>query len=120
IPGLVGMEQSYRLAERFPWLHTATKVAKEQGFFHWDLTFAQVFARDGGFDLQVGNPPWVRPRWLEDGVLAEHEPWFRLVEKAPVEIWRTRKARLLEHSKMARSDFLAELAGNSGTVATLG
>ncbi len=50
-----------------------TRIADDQGFFHWELEFAQAFA-NGGFDLQVGNPPWVRPRWDDDAVLAEHDP----------------------------------------------
>ncbi|ROT32522.1 class I SAM-dependent DNA methyltransferase [Micromonospora sp. HM5-17] len=119
LEGLMGMESPLRLEERFPWLHTAIRIAEEQGFFHWELTFAQAFAR-GGFDLQVGNPPWVRPRWDEGGVLAEHDPWFRLAEKVPVEIWNARKKVLTEQSPEARSDFLGELAINSGMVAVLG
>ena len=43
------------------------QIADQQGFFHWELTFAQAFAK-GGFDLQVGNPPWVRPDWDETTV----------------------------------------------------
>jgi hypothetical protein len=46
------------------------RIADQQGFFHWELDFATVFAR-GGFDIQVGNPPWVRPRSDEDALLAE-------------------------------------------------
>ena len=45
--------------EEHPWLHVCREVAERQGFFHWELDFATVFAR-GGFDLQLGNPPWVR------------------------------------------------------------
>ncbi|WP_439381543.1 class I SAM-dependent DNA methyltransferase [Amycolatopsis lexingtonensis] len=70
--------------QRFPWLHEVRNIASEQGFLHWELEFALVFAQRGGFDLQVGNPPWVRPEWKEDGVLAEHEPWFALTEKPKV------------------------------------
>ena len=44
-----------------PWLRVTERIAEQQGFFHWDLDFATVFER-GGFDLQLGNPPWVRPR----------------------------------------------------------
>ena len=44
-----------------PWLVVCERLAARHGFFHWELDFAPVFAR-GGFDLQVGNPPWVRPR----------------------------------------------------------
>ena len=44
-----------------PWLEVCERIAGQQGFFHWELDFASVFAKGGGFDLQVGNPPWVRP-----------------------------------------------------------
>ncbi len=63
-----------------PWLRTAERVANEQGFFHWELDFAGVFAR-GGFDLQVGNPPWVRPRSDVNALLAEGDPWWQLAVK---------------------------------------
>ncbi|ANS29898.1 hypothetical protein R1CP_26250 [Rhodococcus opacus] len=65
---------------QFPWLYVTQEIAGRQGFFHWELDFAPVFA-EGGFDLQVGNPPWVRPDWDEAGVLAEFDPWWQLAEK---------------------------------------
>jgi hypothetical protein len=63
-----------------PWLIVCERVALQQGFFHWNLDFATVFAR-GGFDLQVGNPPWVRPRSDVDALLAEGDPWWQLAVK---------------------------------------
>ncbi|WP_371152362.1 DNA methyltransferase [Buchananella felis] len=69
------------LAEH-PWLGVCERVAAQQGFFHWDLDFAHVFLQ-GGFDLQVGNPPWVRPDWDENAVYAEHDAWWQLAEKPP-------------------------------------
>ncbi|MGD3152762.1 Eco57I restriction-modification methylase domain-containing protein [Tsukamurella tyrosinosolvens] len=63
-----------------PWLVVAERIAQRQGFFHWELDFAPVFTR-GGFDLQVGNPPWVRPRSDVDALLAEGDPWFQLAVK---------------------------------------
>ena len=72
-----------------PWLTVAESISKTQGFFHWEFDFAPVFV-GGGFDLQVGNPPWVRPDWDEAGVLAEFDPWWQLVEK-PVESLKRRK-----------------------------
>ena len=63
-----------------PWLVVCERIAAEQGFFHWELDFAPVFKR-GGFDLQVGNPPWVRPRSDVDALLAEGDPWFQLAVK---------------------------------------
>lgn len=62
------------------WLHVCENIAADQGFFHWELDFASVFGR-GGFDLQVGNPPWVRPRSDEASLLAEYDPWWQLVNK---------------------------------------
>src|SRR5699024_6759478 len=63
-----------------PWLVVAERIAAQQGFFHWELDFAPAFER-GGFDLQVGNPPWVRPRSDVDALLAEGDPWFQLAVK---------------------------------------
>jgi hypothetical protein len=63
-----------------PWLRVCEQVSGQQGFFHWDLDFATVFAR-GGFDLQVGNPPWVRPKTDVDALLAEGDPWWQLALK---------------------------------------
>src|SRR5699024_10629276 len=50
-----------QIITEFPWVATAQQVAAEQNFFHWELTFGTVFA-NGGVDLQVGKPPWVRTR----------------------------------------------------------
>ncbi|MHA7181624.1 Eco57I restriction-modification methylase domain-containing protein [Arthrobacter sp. MDB2-24] len=66
--------------DQHPWLNVCEETAADQGFFHWELDFASVFAR-GGFDLQVGNPPWVRPRSDEAALLAEGDPWWQLAEK---------------------------------------
>jgi hypothetical protein len=63
-----------------PWLRTCEHVARQQGFFHWPLDFATVFAR-GGFNLQLGNPPWVRPDTDVNALLAEGDPWWQLAFK---------------------------------------
>lgn len=89
IPGETEMdmdEARMAVETRYPWMRVAREIAAEQGFLHWELDFAGVFAGEkGGFDLQVGNPPWVRPEWKEDPVLAEYEPWFMLTEKPKAE-----------------------------------
>lgn len=79
--------------EAHPWLKTATDIAHEQAFFHWDLDFATVMAR-GGFDFQVGNPPWVRPRTDVDALLSEHDPWFNLANKPTQAEKKQRRERL--------------------------
>jgi hypothetical protein len=110
----MNMDPVYRLGERFPWLDTVEDIARDQGFFHWELRFASVFA-EGGFDLQVGNPPWVRPQWDEDSVLAEYEPWFKLTEKASPQEKAVRKHTVLE-SYAACQYLLYERTAISGTL----
>ncbi|MDH6625683.1 hypothetical protein M2271_003494 [Streptomyces sp. LBL] len=119
LPEWMGMERFQWLENRFLWASVAKDVAKAQGFFHWELEFAQVFAR-GGFDLQVGNPPWVRPRWQEDLVLAELEPWFVLADNPSAAEWRLRKEDVLATRAGGQDFLLNELAPHAGSVATLG
>ncbi|MFF4584296.1 class I SAM-dependent DNA methyltransferase [Streptomyces sp. NPDC001388] len=116
LPDLMGMEHFQQLELRFPWAGVAGDVARAQGFFHWELDFAQVFAR-GGYDLQVGNPPWVRPDWQEDSVLAELEPWFKLTQKPSAAEWRARKDEIYKGSDHLY--VLEELCRNSGLTNTL-
>ncbi|WP_037973397.1 hypothetical protein [Streptomyces yerevanensis] len=130
LDGQMGMDSVGKLRFRFPWLDVVADVAGStekdiqaedgHGFFHWELHFAHVFKGErGGFDLQVGNPPWVRPRWEDNQVLAEHEPWFMLTEK-PAKAERTRRRDELLASEKVRGYLRDELASLSGTVAMLG
>jgi uncharacterized protein (DUF433 family) len=41
-----------------PMIGKANAMAMENGFFHWPLEFPDVFEQ-GGFDVMLGNPPWV-------------------------------------------------------------
>lgn len=100
------------------WLGGVREIASREGFFHWELDFAQVFAR-GGFDLQVGNPPWVRPDWLDDVALSEHDPFFSLEDKIPDKSFRTRRAAILTTTS-AEWQYLTELTSWSGTATSLG
>ncbi|NLU79007.1 hypothetical protein HCA58_11600 [Micromonospora sp. HNM0581] len=105
--------------DRFPWLRVVRDIADRQGFLHWELEFALIFAERGGFDLQVGNPPWVRPRWDFDAVMAEYEPWFELADR-PSESDKERCRRDLLTKPDIKAFVLDELTNNSATVALLG
>jgi hypothetical protein len=104
--------------DRFPWLHTVRELAVEQGFLHWELEFALIFTTRGGFDLQVGNPPWFRPHWNESAVLAEHDPWWALAEKASTEDKTANRVQLLETSAV-RDYVLRESTNVAAQVALL-
>jgi hypothetical protein len=112
LPTNMGMEHFSRVREQFPWVQHSIDIAKDQNFFHWELQYAHVF-KDGGFDVQVGNPPWVRPDWNEKLILAELEPWFALVQNPAMKNWMTQKSDALELS-YERSFYLYELAANKG------
>jgi len=62
------------LCERFPRLKLVSQLAEEKRFFHWELEFADIFSVEGGFDLILGNPPWIKIEWEEGDVLGDYEP----------------------------------------------
>jgi hypothetical protein len=71
------------LFENFPRLKQAQDIANQQKFFHWELVYADIFAarptateqtQQGGFDLVLGNPPWLKIEWQESGILGDHNP----------------------------------------------
>ena len=78
--GLAGARKVQSVIDEHEWLTVVQEMAKAQGFFHWELDFATVFAH-GGFDLQVGNPPWVRPDVSVETLLADGDPWWMLTKK---------------------------------------
>jgi hypothetical protein len=104
--------------ERFAWWSVLTEIADREGFFHWELEFAQIFSR-GGFDLQVGNPPWVRPVWDDNLALAEYDPWFALQEKIPEATFKRRRAEVLSQPAALRG-YLFDLNSWAGLNEHLG
>ncbi|MFT4086121.1 MAG: class I SAM-dependent DNA methyltransferase [Gordonia sp. (in: high G+C Gram-positive bacteria)] len=96
-----------------PWFVVAERVAKQQGFFHWELDFSSVFVRDG-FDLQVGNPPWVRPTVDINALLAETDPWFQLAAKPRQSVVRARTEATL--ALPGTFEFVVDQAGDTSAV----
>lgn len=66
------------LFRHLPRLKVVDALRKQHRFFHWDLEFSDLFAERGGFDLMLGNPPWLKVEWQEAGVLGDFEPEFVL------------------------------------------
>ena len=87
--GFAGARAIDSVIEEHEWLTVVRDVAETQGFFHWELDFATVFAR-GGFDLQVGNPPWVRPTVDLNSLLSDGDPWWSLSHKPSVAVKKER------------------------------
>jgi hypothetical protein len=91
-----GKASTDEVLQRFGWLKECQAIGERQAFFHWELDQAGIFLR-GGFDIQVGNPPWVRLDWDEPASLAEFDPWWGVTDltKAKDAIRRDRRARVL-------------------------
>ncbi|HDY8535601.1 TPA: hypothetical protein RRH27_005093, partial [Klebsiella pneumoniae] len=66
------------LFRHLPRLAIVDALKKQHRFFHWDLEFCDLYAERGGFDLMLGNPPWLKVEWQEAGVLGDYEPEFVL------------------------------------------
>jgi hypothetical protein len=67
-----------RLRQHFPRIAQIESLAASRHFLHWELCFADVLARRGGFDLVLGNPPWIKVEWNDAGILGEINPLFAI------------------------------------------
>jgi hypothetical protein len=65
-----------KLRQHFPRIALVEAVAANRRFMHWELCFADVLLKRGGFDLILGNPPWLKVEWNESGILGERNPVF--------------------------------------------
>lgn len=65
-----------KLCETEERLALVRQISNENHFMHWELEFADLFEKKGGFDLMIGNPPWVKVAWNEKDVLSENNPMF--------------------------------------------
>lgn len=102
------------VVEKHPWLKVVREVSDAQGFFHWDLDFASLMATRGGFDLQVGNPPWVRPQTDIEALYAEADPWWQLNLKSTQQQKTIQRGAAL--SMMGIPELIAD--GLSGVLST--
>ena len=62
------------LCTLFPRLALVREIAEQNHFMHWELEFAELFAERGGFDLVIGNPPWILLGWKDADILCEYNP----------------------------------------------
>jgi hypothetical protein len=108
----VGFADVERLIGRWPRLRLADELARRYRFHHWELEFADIFVERGGFDLVLGNPPWIPLRWTEKIVLADAEPLFALRKLAAAHVTDLREGILAHRS--FRQTFLGEHEGIEG------
>ena len=93
----IGMLDLDSLFEQFPRLKFVDELAERRRFHHWELVFADIFygkrqngSGRGGFDLVLGNPPWIKVEWKEAGVLGDFDPSLVLRNHSAMELTQGR------------------------------
>lgn len=107
-----------RLRQENPRLDLAARIAEQNKFMHWELEFADLFAERGGFDLIIGNPPWIKIEWNEQSVLSDTHPIFA-VKKLTATQTTHKRAEALENNVTHRLYF-SEYEMMSGEQSFLG
>jgi hypothetical protein len=109
----LGQLRISRLRTLLPRVLQIEAIASSRRFMHWELCFADVLARNGGFDLIVGNPPWIKVEWNEEGVLGEQNPQFAIRKFSASELAKLRSAAFDSFPEL-KSAWLAELEEAEG------
>ncbi|MCF6453538.1 hypothetical protein L1076_18320 [Vibrio sp. MMG022] len=89
----------------FPRLRKVDELAARYKFFHWELEFADIFADNGGFDLILGNPPWLKVEWQEGGIMGDYEPQFVLRKFSASKLNTLREETLLRMPALEQAYF---------------
>lgn len=95
--GMMGEVDIPALRKQNPRLDLAARIAEQNKFMHWELEFADLFAEKGGFDLMIGNPPWIKMTWNEQSVLSDKHPMFAVKSLTAAETTKHRTTALNNH-----------------------
>ncbi len=110
------------LAEVEELLNGAARPVEEESsekFVHWELDFCEVFKKEGsGFDVIVGNPPWIKLQWQEAGILGDLEPSL-LVRKHSAKQVADKRAEVFKKDPGGRSAYLQAFSEDTGSQAFL-
>ncbi len=101
------------LEKNFPRLYIAHELSNIHHFHHWELEYADIFKDRGGFDLILGNPPWLKVTWEESGVLSDFDPSF-IVKKFTAKQTADLREKKLENVE-ARNAYYSEYISSEST-----
>lgn len=95
-------------------LQVVKEVSEKQKFLHWELEFADVFAKKGGFDLILGNPPWLKVEWNESGIMGEANPLFD-IRKFSASKLNTLRVETFEQYPNLEEEYISEYESSDST-----
>ncbi|GGO65376.1 Eco57I restriction-modification methylase domain-containing protein [Bowmanella pacifica] len=97
-----------------PRVKIADTLAERYKYFHWELEFTDIFETNSGFDLILGNPPWLKIEWQESGVMGDFEPKF-ILNKLSASSLNTIRKQTFEQFPKLESAYLTEFSESEGT-----
>ncbi|WP_419776694.1 Eco57I restriction-modification methylase domain-containing protein [Malaciobacter marinus] len=109
--GFIDVEELISKNDR---LQIVRSVRNNQKFLHWELEFADIFAKNGGFDLILGNPPWLKVEWNESGIMGEANPIFD-IRKISASILNSLREEAFEKYPNLLEDYIQEYETSLGT-----
>jgi hypothetical protein len=104
-----GFVNVQKLREEFERLRQVEAVCNRIRPLHWDLEFADLL-KGGGFDLIVGNPPWLKVEWEEKGVIGDADPMVLIRKVSASELAKRRGDAFAGHPDL-RAAYLEEFEG---------
>jgi hypothetical protein len=110
--GFVDVE---KLKSEFARLRQVEAVRERIRPLHWDLEFADLL-KAGGFDLIVGNPPWLKVTWEEKGVIGDADPMVLIHKVSASELAKRRSEAFSQHPNL-RAAYLEEFEAQNGSQA---
>lgn len=102
-----------RLREHFPRVKIVEGIAARRRFMHWELCFADILVKRGGFDLFLGNPPWLKIEWQEAGVLGESNPLLAIRKYSSAAL-NEERAKVFRNFPQAQQLWIEELEETEG------
>ena len=102
-----------KLCQQSDRLALVRTIANERKFFHWELEYVDLFAERGGFDLILGNPPWVKVEWHEGDLLSERNPAFAIRKLSAPQIAKARDEQIDQPEQ--RKAYFSEYVELEGT-----
>jgi len=112
-----------KLRQHFARVTVVEGIAEQRRFMHWELCFADVLLGAtsgadsrpvGGFDLILGNPPWLKVEWNEAGILGERNPLFAVRKISASDLAKLRAQAFAQFSSL-QTEWTEELQEAEGT-----
>ena len=109
--GFIDVAEQIEKNER---LQVVQELSEKQKFLHWELEFADVFAKKGGFDLILGNPPWLKVEWNESGIMGEANPIFDIRKISASKLTKLREETFENYPNLL-NEYIGEYESSDAT-----